>query len=189
MSIAKVCNSKMHNSGHTKARPYTYNFVLYWSDVWIKIFNSYWYPLPLLLIYTFVIYLFSEVCNKDSDCMNLGMCLPNKTCKCKVHFDDGFRCISSGNLTWLRMHTEQYLQGFLTYHSCYIIPLTCRILYISYRILSNRAYHIQFCMLYALLCICPILLGVYDNSQHYPILSYVYLLISNIILFYFECIW
>lgn len=114
MSIAKVCNSKMHNSGHTKAGPYTYNFVLFWSDVWIDIFNSYWYPLPLLLIYRFVyIYLFSEVCNKDSDCMNLGMCLPNKTCKCKANFDDGFRCISSGNLTWLRMHTAQYLQGFL----------------------------------------------------------------------------
>lgn len=113
MSIAKVCNSKMHNSGHTKARPYTYNFVLFWSDVWIDIFNSYWYPLPLLLIYRFVIYLFSEACNKDSDCMNLGMCLPNKTCKCKANFDDGFRCISSGNLTWLRMHTAQYLQGFL----------------------------------------------------------------------------
>lgn len=107
MSIAKVCNSKMHNSGHT------YNFVLFWSDVWIDIFNSYWYPLPLLLIYRFVIYLFSEVCNKDSDCMNLGMCLPNKTCKCKANFDDGFRCISSGNLNWLRMHTAQYLQGFL----------------------------------------------------------------------------
>lgn len=113
MSIAKVCNSKMHNSGHTKAGPYTYNFVLFWSDVWIDIFNSYWYPLPLLLIYRFVIYLFSEVCNKDSDCMNLGMCLPNKTCKCKANFDDGFRCISSGNLNWLRMHTAQYLQGFL----------------------------------------------------------------------------
>lgn len=114
MSIAKVCNSKMHNSGHTKAGLNTYNFVLFWSDVWIDIFNSYWYPLPLLLIYRFVyIYLFSEVCNKDSDCMNLGMCLPNKTCKCKANFDDGFRCISSGNLTWLRMHTAQYLQGFL----------------------------------------------------------------------------
>lgn len=109
MSIAKVCNSwsKMHNYGHT------YNFVLFWSDVWIDIFNSYWYPLPLLLIYRFVIYLFSEVCNKDSDCMNLGMCLPNKTCKCKANFDDGFRCISSGNLNWLRMHTAQYLQSFL----------------------------------------------------------------------------
>lgn len=113
MSIAKVCNSKMHNSGHTKAGLNTYNFVLFWSDVWIDIFNSYWYSLPLLLIYRFVIYLFSEVCNKDSDCMNLGMCLPNKTCKCKANFDDGFRCISSGNLTWLRMHTAQYLQGFL----------------------------------------------------------------------------
>lgn len=115
MSIAKVCNSKMHNSGHTKAGPYTYNFVLFWSDVWIDIFNSYWYPLPLLYINLQIryIYLFSEVCNKDSDCMNLGMCLPNKTCKCKANFDDGFRCISSGNLTWLRMHTAQYLQGFL----------------------------------------------------------------------------
>lgn len=94
----------MYNFGYIKVGFYIYNFVLFWFDVWIDIFNSYWYLLLLLLIYRFVIYLFLEVCNKDLDCMNLGMCLLNKICKCKVNFDDGFWCILLGNLNWFRMY-------------------------------------------------------------------------------------